>query len=273
MATYEAIIDGLPMHWEEHGAQHGGTPVVFVHGIPTSPRLWRHVWPHLSGVHALAWEMVGYGQSMGASWGRDISVARQADHLVTWMDAIGLDHAVLVGHDLGGGVVQIAAVRHRRRVRGIVLTNAISYDSWPVPSVKALQLLSPLVARLPAALLAPVFALLFFRGHETMEQTREAFSVHFPLYHRPGGADAFARQIEALDVRDTLAIADQLDTLDLPAQIVWGAADPFQKIAYGERLARDLGAPLDRIEGGTHFVPEDHPERIARAVRAVLQQQ
>lgn len=53
--------------------------------------------------------------------GRDISVARQADYLVAWLDAIGVERAVLVGHDLGGGVVQIAAVRSPSRCAGPVL--------------------------------------------------------------------------------------------------------------------------------------------------------
>jgi pimeloyl-ACP methyl ester carboxylesterase len=65
------------------------------------------------------------------------------------MRAIGLDRAVLVGHDLGGGVAQIVAVQHRELVRGLVLMNAIAYDSWPIPSVKAMQALGPLVERLP----------------------------------------------------------------------------------------------------------------------------
>jgi pimeloyl-ACP methyl ester carboxylesterase len=58
--------------------------------------------------------------------------------------------------------------------------------------------------------------------------------------------------------------------LDLPARIVWGAADQFQKVGYAERLARDLRAPLDRIAGGRHFVPEDHAERVAAAINALI---
>ena len=55
--------DGVRMRWEETGE---GLPVVFVHGIPTSPRLWRHVMPRVKG-RALAWEMVGYGASITGS--------------------------------------------------------------------------------------------------------------------------------------------------------------------------------------------------------------
>ena len=58
----------------------------------------------------------------------------------------------------------------------------------------------------------------------------------------------------------------------MPARLVWGAADEFQEIGYGYRLAYELGAPLEGIEGGKHSVPEDHPEEIAAAVNELLKQ-
>lgn len=67
-----------------------------------------------------------------------------------------------------------------------------------------------------------------------------------------------------------MAVAGRLTSLDAPAQVMWGAADRFQKIGYGERFARDLRAPLTRLEGAKHFVPEDHPQAVADAVNEVL---
>ena len=80
------------------------------------------------------------------------------------------------------------------------------------------------------------------------------------------------RQVRYLDVQDTLAIADRIPSLKVPARLVWGAADRFQKIGYGYRLAYELGASMERIEKGKHFVPEDHPEPVARAVNDLLEQ-
>jgi pimeloyl-ACP methyl ester carboxylesterase len=108
--------------------------------------------------------------------------------------------------------------------------------------------------------------LFFRRGHATAEQAEEAFAAHWPHYEvhdRPG---AFVRQVQALDNADTQAVAGALRGLGIPARIVWGAADQFQKIEYGEQLARDLGAPLRRIEGGKHFTPEDYPGIIAEEI-------
>lgn len=64
--------------------------------------------------------------------------------------------------------------------------------------------------------------------------------------------------------------APALPRLGVPARRCWGAADQFQKIGYGERLARDLSAPLRRIEGGKHFTPEDHPDIIATEINALI---
>jgi pimeloyl-ACP methyl ester carboxylesterase len=102
-------LDDSPVRWLEHGE---GRPVVLVHGIPTSPALWRRVMPLVEG-RTLAVEMLGYGASIGDADAHDIGLSSQADRLLSWLDALELDGAVLVGHDLGGGVAQIAGRRPR----------------------------------------------------------------------------------------------------------------------------------------------------------------
>lgn len=87
----------------------------------------------------------------------------------------------------------------------------------------------------------------------------EAFHVHARKYVERDGA-AVVRQIGDLHLQDTLAVADQLPSPKIPARLAWGEAGRFQKIRCGERLSRDLGAPLRRIQGAKHFTPEDHPE-------------
>lgn len=261
------VVGDVTMRWIEEGEGH---PVVFVHGIPTGPELWRHVIPRLGGARRLAWEMVGYAASIPAGVGRDISVARQAEYLLAWLDAVGVERIVLVGHDLGGGVAQIAAVRSPERCAGLVLVNSIAYDSWPIPSVKAMRAAGGLVAHLPSAALRPVFAGFMHLSHDRAEVARESLARHWRPYGEHGGVKAMVGQVRSLRTADTLGVADALATLRVPARIVWGAADRFQKLRYGERLAADLGAPLVRLDGARHFVPEDHPEPVAEAVAEVL---
>lgn len=265
--TRSAVVAGMAMRWLEEGE---GPAVVFVHGIPTGPELWRHVLPRLAGTRRLAWEMVGYAGSIPEGAGADISVAAQADHLLAWLDAMGIEQAVLVGHDLGGGVAQIAAVRAPSRCAGLVLVNSIAYDSWPIPSVRAIRGAAGIVARLPLRAFRPVFAGFVRLGHDRTDVARESVGVHWGPYAAHGGAAAFVRQVRSLRTADTLAVADALPGLGVPARVVWGAADRFQKLHYGERLAHDLGASLVRLDRARHFVPEDHPGPVAEAVEQVV---
>jgi pimeloyl-ACP methyl ester carboxylesterase len=264
--TQTATVDRTPIRWLEQGE---GRAVVLVHGIPTSPALWRHVVPLLRGLRVLAFEMTGYGESIPAGKGRDVSVSAQADRLNGWIEHLELGPVTLVGHDLGGGVVHIAAVRRPDLCAGLMITNGIGYDSWPTPSIKAMRAAAPLLSRLPALALKPAFATLLARGHDDAAVAKESLGIHSRPYEEHGGGAALARQVTALDVQDTLAVQDRLPSLQVPARVVWGVADQLQKVAYGERFARDLGARLRQIEGGKHFTPEDHPDVIAEEIRSL----
>ena len=259
---------GIRMRWEEAG---DGPPVVLVHGVPTSPRLWRLVMPLVPNARCIAWEMVGYGESIAEGRNRDLSLSAQAGYLLAFLDRLGISRAVLGGHDLGGGVAQIAAVRRPAVAAGLFFTNCVCYDNWPVPSVKMMRAASGFLRHLPQRLMQLALSSLFYRGHTERALASECLDLHWRPYAAHGGAAALIRQLRALDVRDTLEVVPALRTLrGIPARVVWGAADQFLKVGYGERLAADLDAPLTRLEGGKHFTPEDYPAELAAALRTLV---
>jgi len=186
---HERMVAGIPMRWEEEGA---GVPVLLVHGIPTGPALWRHVMPLVDGARLIAWEMVGYAGSIAEGRGRAIGVAEQAEFLLQWLDAMDLERVVLVGHDLGGGVAHIFAVRHPERCAGLLLTNCVGYESWPIPSVKLLRAIGGLVRRLPdAAVKQGIFQMLMRRGHGDQSMASESLEAHWAHYTAGTGGACF----------------------------------------------------------------------------------
>jgi pimeloyl-ACP methyl ester carboxylesterase len=154
--------------------------------------------------------MVGYGASIEEGHNRDISVAKQADYLAAWIGELATGPVILVGHDLGGGVAQILAVRHPELVEGLVLTNAICYDSWPIPGVKAMRTMAPMVGRSPDVLFHSTFSAFLHQGHDDRRRAKESIAEHWPYYEEADGAAAFVRQIRSLNVDDTLAVADRI---------------------------------------------------------------
>lgn len=121
-----------------------GTPLVFLHGNPTSSYLWRKVLSHLGGPgRRLAPDLIG----MGAS-GKPAIEYRFGDHaryLAAWFDAVGLEEVVLIGHDWGGALAFDWAARHPGRVRGVAFLETIvrpmTWEDFPERARPAFQAL------------------------------------------------------------------------------------------------------------------------------------
>lgn len=112
-----------------------GDPVLFVHGIPTNSYLWRHVIDDVAEQrHVVAHNMVGYGNSSMFD-GFDRSLRAQERAPEGLLDSLGFDTVSLVGHDLGGGVYFRYACHEPDRVKELVLSNSVAYDSWPIQTI------------------------------------------------------------------------------------------------------------------------------------------
>lgn len=121
-----SVLDSVMFHTES-GA---GTPLVFLHGNPTSSHLWRKVLPGLGAPgRCLAPDLIGMGRS-----GKPAVAYRFDDHaryLDAWFDALDLDQVVLVGHDWGGALAFDWASRHPGRTRGVAfLETIVKPMSW-----------------------------------------------------------------------------------------------------------------------------------------------
>lgn len=109
------------MHYRETGS---GTPLVFLHGNPTSSHVWRLVLPRIgSPGRLLAPDLIGMGDSGKPAI--DYSYDDQARYLDAWFDALDLDGVILVGHDWGGALGFDWASRHPERVRGVAFMETI----------------------------------------------------------------------------------------------------------------------------------------------------
>jgi 3-oxoadipate enol-lactonase len=78
--------------------------LVFLHGIGGAARAWRGQIEAFSGRYrAIAWDMPGYGGSAPLP---SVSIAALADALRDFLQQVGATKPVLVGHSIGGMIVQ-----------------------------------------------------------------------------------------------------------------------------------------------------------------------
>jgi 3-oxoadipate enol-lactonase len=95
------------------------TPLVFLHGIGGAARAWRgQIAAFGDRYRALAWDMPGYGGSAALP---SVSIGTLADAVEDFLQAIGGPRPILVGHSIGGMIVQQWLTRHPRTAAAVVL--------------------------------------------------------------------------------------------------------------------------------------------------------
>jgi epoxide hydrolase A/B len=111
--------NGIHLHFAEQGE---GPLVVLCHGFPESWYSWRHQLPALSaaGFHAVAVDMRGYGQSDRPEAIDQYTLLHLVGDMVGLLDALGVEQAVIVGHDWGAPVAWDAALLRPDRFRAVI---------------------------------------------------------------------------------------------------------------------------------------------------------
>jgi len=129
----------LRMHLVEAGPEKG--PVVLLcHGFPESWYSWRHQLTALAaaGYRVVAPDMRGYGQTEAPA---DVLAYTQLHHvgdMVGVLDALGVDKAVIVGHDWGAPVAWSAAQWRPDRFHAVAALSVPWMPRGPVRQTQAL---------------------------------------------------------------------------------------------------------------------------------------
>ena len=262
------LVDGHEIACTDEGT---GSPVLLIHGIPTRREMWRNIIPVLAEHHrVIAPDLLNYGASDKPATA-DVSINAQQRIMVGLLDALGIARADVVAHDIGGGVAQLMAVNRPERIGRLILIDAVSFDSWPVPEFEPLQK--------PGA--EDEMSLDEFKSmmREFMPQgvvdksamSDQVIDMYLEPWSSEQGKRAFFRNLHRLNSEYTLAIADDLTHLPHRTLVLWGSDDPFQKPEYADRLVGAIPRAEKRlIENTGHWLIEEKPDEIARHVSEFL---
>jgi haloalkane dehalogenase len=260
----------LRVAWTDLGE---GEPVVLLHGIPTWSFLYNEVIPLLAQhSRIIAPDFLGHGYSDKRDF-FDRSLLAQTKMIIGLMDHLGLERADFVGHDTGGGVALIMAIHHPERVARLVLTNVVAYDSWPIDDMIALgnpnwrskspkQVADFLASGLPDGI--------FNKARLTLEFETGIVAP----YSDEEGKISIIRNASGLNTNHTTMLVDKHGDISAPTLCLWGVHDPWQTIADGERLSREIpNARLVRVQNASHWIPHDTPEIFAQEVSKFLKRE
>ncbi len=259
-------VNGLSLHYREAGR---GPPVVLVHGWPTDSRLWDGQIPVLAARHrVIAPDFPGFGQSDRPEPNR-IGLDLLQRSLIGLMDAVGLEQASFVGHDLGGPAVLLTAIRNPERVERLAVLDTTPYPDLP-------RLIRRMVrgAKVPgiSALMVSRWGIrLMFRIGTANPQTDTSRLVDLFRPKDRAGRRALVDALRHIDFRDLEEVAAGLKGIGMPMLILWAEGDPTGPLSLARRFAADVpGSMLETVPDCGHFLPVDRPEAVAQALVGFL---
>lgn len=264
-------VGGCRLYYYAAGTRGAGAPVVLLHGFPMASRLWHDFVPEFAPGHRIiVVDLPGFGRSDPPSGARS-GCGAHAAAVHSLLNDLGVEQAYIVGHGMGGGVAQAFAVQWPTRVAGLALVSSAGFGVKPRRMARLARALGPLARHLPPSLLASLVHGSIRHGFADAERSHLTLDSCLRHFATPQGRDALAAHLAALRQCDTAAWSRRLPELTLPAVVVWGADDPFYPLALGERLHHALkGSTFTVIPGAAHFVPEDQPDALRRALEPLL---
>jgi pimeloyl-ACP methyl ester carboxylesterase len=273
------------------GGPRGGEALILLHGFPESHRTWRHQLAGLSdSFFVVAPDQRGYAGSSKPSDVSDYEPSKPVEDLIALADALELDRFTLVGHDWGGAIAWLAAIRHPDRIARLVIVNA------PHPFVFQRTLIEDREQReasqyirtfrdpafetkLDAMGLEKFFEISFMRHADGKLLGEEEKEAYLDQWRQPGAFTAMLNWYRAATVivPETDEKVDRPAFLDapfpsvaMPVLVIWGMRDTALLPVQLDGLSTYVDdLRVVEVDAG-HFVTWEAPDAVNGAIRAFL---
>ena len=276
------VINNKTMSYIDEGE---GDAIVFQHGNPTSSYLWRNVMPHLEGQGRLiACDLIGMGDSekLTNSGPDSYSYFEHRDFLFALLEKLNIGkQVVFVIHDWGSALGFDWSFQNQDRVQGIAymegIVKPVTWDEWPENATKVFQ-----GFRSEAGESMVLDKNIFVERVLPSSIMRELSEEEMNEYRRPflsSGEDrrptlSWPRQIpiqgepkEVVEVVENYS--NWLSSSDLPKLFI--NADPGSILTGKQReFCRSWPNQDEVTVKGTHFIQEDSPDEIGKAVSSFV---
>lgn len=231
-------VDGVRIRYVEAGAEHGGVPLVIVHGYNGSCDYWypQTVLGLARERHVIAVDLPGNGLSGKL---QSHTLETLSAFVLRFVETLGYERADLMGHSMGGLVIIAAALHKPERVRSLVLV-----DSAGLPDLVKHLWLVPVVALADSSLRQ-------WRYYPTFSKIALRARI-------PG---------ESLQMIRKGSVRMLLARLHLPVFILWGERDRVVPLSHGHYMAQNIpGARLAVVRGVGHMPFYEKPEECNRLI-------
>jgi pimeloyl-ACP methyl ester carboxylesterase len=277
-----AVADGVALNAAVGGS---GSPVVLLHGFPQTHLAWRHVAADLAADHfVICPDLRGYGGSdKPAATGAGVYAKRtMAADIVALARLLGHDRFALAGHDRGALVAVRAGLDHPGVITHLAALDVLPVlDTWEAmrgaSAVRGFHLF--LMAQppgLPETMIAAAADAFFGHFLDIWARVPDAIPAGIRATYLTASREAVPsivadyRASASIDIEHDEADRRAGNRLEMPVTVL----QQDLGAAFGSVFARSWQAWAPDLEHTTlgcgHFLPEEAPAEVARALRGLL---
>ncbi|MGY3619478.1 alpha/beta fold hydrolase [Bradyrhizobium sp. USDA 10063] len=269
--------NGAAFHVARIGA---GKPLLLLHGWPEFWLTWEPVMARLADRFALiAPDLRGFGASdkPDGPYGPE----QHTDDMLALMDALGIERAGVVGHDVGGAVMQPLARKAPERIAGLFFFDFVYPGIGPrmaapdrlnhiwYQSFHQMEMAPKLVGatRESCRLYIGHFLKGWSHRQDAFDDVLDAFTDNFLKAGNLAGGFAHYRAAHAARVRMMKGEGPSLPAITVPTCIRWAEHDPLFPYAWTDRLGETFAdLDLKMFDDVGHFPHREAPDRASSEI-------
>jgi pimeloyl-ACP methyl ester carboxylesterase len=253
-------INNITLNYEVLGT---GEPLVLIGGLTANCREWLRVDKHLAQTFTV-YKPENRGAGKTSGWTHEFSIEQMADDIAVFLDVLNIDRAYVVGHSMGGAIVQRLCMMHPDRVKAAVI--ASSFACFPKAAQLYIENTADLLANgVSIELVLKTICTRLYGGAFLSDEKKVASEFQRmltdPIPQTPEGYSAQVRAIRQFDARADLA------KIKCPTLILNGAEDVLTPTYVSEELQRGIPhAKLRLMQQCGHMLPQENPEEFVRCI-------
>lgn len=242
-----------------------GPALLLVHGFPLDHSLWAHQIATLKGWRRIAPDLRGCGGSEASSG--SYSMAAYADDLVSLLDRLKVEKAVVAGLSMGGYVAFEMLRRHAGRVHGLILVDTRAEADTVETRASRETLIGVARREGPGAVADRMLPRLLGR-------TTQRTQPHLVSQVREmAGRWSVAGMVGALGaMRDRPDSTPLLPALDVPTLVIVGEEDEVTPPALSRAMTSAIpSAAMTTIAAAGHLSALEAPSAVSRVMAEFLE--
>ncbi len=269
--------DGIDIHYLADEAESGDEPTfVLLHGSLFNSFTWNELFDFFDERgRVIAYDQIPYGLSeklVEGNWTGSNPYSGEAaiEQLISLLDKLGIEKAVLVGNSYGSVLALQTAHTHPDRVEALILADSAVFIQESVPAgiikLPQVQKLGPLFGRMIGS--SESFVRQTYLDPSAIDEKR----MRLTLIHTEvdGWDEAMWEYLQEWG-ESPIDVTGKLFAISQPALVITGGNDTVVPVADSERLANTLpNADYAVLPSCGHAPQEECPERFEDAVNTWL---